>query len=177
MLPASLYYYRISPIGRLKASPFELLYGRKPRDFSCLEDPNNESNDVQLNQDDIIKHIDKIRIELQNTSKEQRRRETKPEQLENFEVNEFKIGDIVMRCRESFEKENKLDENWVGPYRVIKVYSRGGVVVSDMFGKEFKYNSDKLKLMEGTDPEEWEVFKEGGMLGYDDVNCLMINLI
>ena len=80
---------------------------------------------------------------------------------------QIKVGDIVMKHREPFERFNKLDDKWIGPYLVRRSFDNGGFEIEGMDGKKFRYNARKLQRMEGTDPHTWESFESGSVLPDD----------
>ena len=55
-LPWALYSYRIAPIMRLKSSPFELLYGRRPSTISNYEisETGENFNKIENKEEEII---------------------------------------------------------------------------------------------------------------------------
>ena len=91
--------------------------------------------------------------------------------------NEFQVGDVVMKLRESFEMENKLDEKWIGPYLVTKKFDEGAYEIQDPTGRKFRYNARKLQRMENSDPEEWVSNESGCMLPDDHNSCMIIATI
>ena len=173
---AATYCYRVAPIGRLSKSPFELLYGRTPNSISevdvVLKSKHGErqQNDEEM----LLRQIDQYRKAAQADARARREEEIlKLEKDENL-TEKLKVGDIVMKQRESFERINKLDEKWAGPYIIRKCFDHGGFEIEDMNGKKFRYNARKLQKMEGTDPQTWESLKSGGVLQGDPQQTMIL---
>ena len=81
-----------------------------------------------------------------------------------------------MKHLEPFERFNKLDDKWAGPYIVRQCFDNGGFEIESMDGKRFRYNARKLQRMEGTDPQEWEFLELGSMLPDDrnqSISCII----
>ncbi|KAI5151661.1 hypothetical protein ENBRE01_2295 [Enteropsectra breve] len=93
---------------------------------------------------------------------------------DSFIVETHAVGEIVMRRLQPFEKVDKLDCNWSGPFRIFKCYRRGGLKIENLNGKIFKVNMRDVKRMKGSDSYEWETVKEGGML-VEEQECLVLN--
>lgn len=67
-LPIALFGYKISPIARLKASPFELLYSRTPNILVNLG-KREKSIDSEKNKEIILRDIKKVILKLQETAR------------------------------------------------------------------------------------------------------------
>ena len=50
----------------------------------------------------------------------------------------------MMKHLEPFERFNKLDDKWAGPYIVRQCFDNGGFEIEDMDGKRFRYNASKV---------------------------------
>ncbi|WUR02122.1 integrase catalytic domain-containing protein [Vairimorpha necatrix] len=132
-LPFALMQYRLSPIGKLGMSPFEMLYGRKavlpsiiqdlPNDFEMLfTDPSEYlATRVQIaeNTQDIINTRNRENILKEDIrSKRNDRPDTVPE------------GTIVfMRNR---NMRSKLDKKFIGPYIVKENKTKGADLIKSL---------------------------------------------
>ena len=177
-LPWALYSYQTAPIGRLDASPSELLFGRKAKplsyDKSDHESPKSEINQVEI--PEIVQKINSFRDALHQSARQQREEEIEKSGLIKDSEN-IRAGDVIMKKKKSFEKENKLDEKWCGPFLVVKDFNNGGYEIKSTNGKLYRYNRKDLKRMEGTDPEEWFYINEGRMLpDENELNLFTIRL-
>ncbi|KAI5152149.1 hypothetical protein ENBRE01_2605 [Enteropsectra breve] len=175
-LPWALYAYRISPIVRLKKSPFEIIYGRQPNVLEGKNESKEEltQNDVGQGALEALEAFRKITQEHVRTVRDAEIQGNKGGE----KAKTLNVGDIVMKRRESFEMENKLDDKWSGPFRVTKNFNNGGYEIENTDSRRYRYNGKDLKLMDGTDSEEWLTFKEGSVLSSEkDNQSFMIKLI
>jgi hypothetical protein len=125
-IPFVLLQYRMSPIGKLSMTPFELLYGRKshlPRFLEVVP------SDFDLYFIDAEKYLEERLVKQKNSeelvlSQNQKRITHKLKQnkkcLASDDVSEGTI--VLIRNR---NKENKLDKKFIGPYIVIKNKLKG----------------------------------------------------
>ena len=173
----ALQSYRISIIYRIKASPFKLLFGREPRllvENDLFNEQMSQKNDSGLIE--IYENQDNLQEMARNLRKEESAKELCGTKKENC----FEIGEIVMKRREEFERQNKLDSKWSGPYTVVRNFGNGGYEIMNPNGKLFRNNVKDLRKMSGTDPEEWLEVNEGEMLDAEnefDNQSLIIDLI
>ncbi|KAI5150754.1 hypothetical protein ENBRE01_1687 [Enteropsectra breve] len=123
----------------------------------------------------LLETLQQRRLNLCEAARLSSQKEIKEGMQEEMEItSEYNINDIVMRGLQPFEKVDKLDSNWSGPFRVVECYKRGGFNIENLNGKLFKINIRDIKRMNGTDPDEWEAIKEGGMLAEEQA-CLALN--
>ncbi|KAI5151321.1 hypothetical protein ENBRE01_2056 [Enteropsectra breve] len=172
-LPLALYAYRISPISKLNVSPFELLYGRTPN--SCEDEDMPETYNHGTNLTEIVHRLKERREQLWLAARVSRLKETKANENENVKIS-TSIGenDIVMRKLQTFEKIDKLDNNYSRPFRVLRCYPRGGLKIESLNGKVYKVNVRDVKLIDNGALDEWEPIKEGGMLA-EDTCCVYVD--
>lgn len=135
-LDPALFCYRITPILRLGRCPFEILYGRSPKFIRQKE--TNEDNKMEL--EELILGMQNVREELQELARTKRSAEKLLTERNKIEHKKFKVGDIVMKKMRSFERTNKLDEKWSGPYKITRVFDNGGTEIEGFFGAKYKYN-------------------------------------
>lgn len=161
-LKYAIYSYRVTLIQKLKASPFELIYGRQPKVISDVGTENDIEKQFKESEMEVIQRTKDLRLQLQREARDMREQEINKQK--NEEPKDYQIGQIVMRRKHSFERENKLDNKWCGPYRIIKDFGNGGLEIENPFGKRYRYNKSDIRPMEGRDPEDWSQDKEGWML-------------
>jgi hypothetical protein len=155
-LDLTLYAYRISPRKASKISPFELLYGRKPLPMGEIGEPSRDLEDNGL----IFERLMETRKDLLEVEKEIRRQESG----EVADVEKYCLGDIVMRRKPPVDIKNKLDSKFEGPYRVVKVGSKGSYTLADPFKREFIVNKKDIKLMDQESPT-WDNSSQGEVSG------------
>ncbi|KAI4293356.1 hypothetical protein PAPHI01_2630 [Pancytospora philotis] len=159
-LPWAVYSYRIAPISRLGCSPFEMLYGRMA---TSLDDkPVAEGLPEPRSEREILIAIDEFRKAMHTEAQQQRQAEI--EKADPNHIPSLKTGDVVMKRRHGFERENKLDDRWAGPYTVTQCFDNGGYEIQNSSGTLYRYNQKDLRLMEGSDPAEWVTSKVGSVL-------------
>ena len=127
-----------------------------------------------------LEDIHLVQKNLHQFARSLRNKEIGSTSKENLKSREFGIGDIVMKRREDFERENKLDSKWSGPYTVVQSFENGGYEIENPRGKLFRYNIKDLRRMEGSDPETWAEIGEEEMLDAEEKikECsLIINLL
>ena len=159
-----MYAYRIAPLAKFNSSPFKLLYGREPHDMVIGKEIDSK---ILETEDEVLKKIDLLRNSLHDLVRNSCKREIERNE-HKVKDNNILVGDIVMKRKELFEKINKLDDKWSGPYLVKKKFDSGGFEIEDMCGRLFRYNEKDLQLMLGSDVEDWENLKKGSVLQVDD---------
>ena len=98
----------------------------------------------------------------------------------HLEANNFQVGQVVMKRRESFERENKRDSKWAGPYVITRDFGNRGYEIKGPNNKLYRYNKMDLRIMENTDPEIWEEVEQEEMLDTEnDISkeLLYVNLL
>ncbi|MEG0619293.1 MAG: reverse transcriptase domain-containing protein [Bacilli bacterium] len=130
---------RVSPISRIGASPFEILYGRSPK----LANDENIGKDNKDEENIMLKIINK-RIALVNKCVVQRDNEMNKGRCEGKSNDDLNVNDCVYRRKHAIERENKLDSKFDGPYKVIRKLDKGGYVIKGFDIKERSVNRKDL---------------------------------
>ena len=169
-LDAAVYIYRVTPIYKLKASPFKLLYGHDPKTI-FLSDSTNP-----VGEEEIFKQLHNIQVGFQEEARRQRNAEIeKLNEGKGKSPSDLNIGDIVMKRLEPFERLNKLDDKWSGPFRVKEKRSHGNYLLESLSGKIFSYNRKDIHSINEGDYSDWEHLKEEDVLS-DTATCLTVLL-
>ncbi|MGL4850980.1 MAG: DDE-type integrase/transposase/recombinase, partial [Clostridium sp.] len=161
-LDTALFAYRVSPRSGGKPSPFELLYGRKPKiDLNCME------NGVEsLNEDNqlIFERLKASLTALHDQERSLREKETRNIK-KGVPGDDLLVGSTVLRKKLHEERENKLDYRWKGPFCVTKNLGNGAYHIIDFNGETFTVNRKDLIEYDRMDDKLWSRnLKEGRML-------------
>ncbi|KAF9761436.1 hypothetical protein NGRA_2654 [Nosema granulosis] len=108
-LPYAIYAYRVSPRKMTKASPFELLYGRRANNMcdKFNDEPIQEENGL------LVERLNYLREKLINEEKKIREIEI-GKVKRGRAVNDIEVGEYVRRRKLESERENKLDYKFDG---------------------------------------------------------------
>ncbi|KRH93475.1 LTR retrotransposon [Pseudoloma neurophilia] len=152
----SLYCYNVSEIERLKASPFKLLYGRDPYDYT-LEKLSNEHHKTKS-----LAEINLIRKELMENVINKRLSEIEKLPTGNS-PDDLQVGQLVRKRKSPLEKGNKLDPLWTDPFWITKKVGRGCYWIQGLSGNTMKVNRRDLDPIDDLDQSELS-FEEGVVL-------------
>lgn len=92
LLSSAVFCYRITPFSKLKRSPFELLYGRRPKILSEVETMNEDVEQEDLEANDIFQSIEILRKEYQDYAIKQRETEIGKDGIENNIDKKLAVG-------------------------------------------------------------------------------------
>lgn len=126
MLKIVAFNYNIRYQESLKHSPFEILFGRKPKLPSVLKEPNLNKSELTIER---IKKISQLQENLLQLRNEEKRKNTK----ELKEKEKLKIGDVVLMKNQN--KRGKMDHKWEGPYIVKDTNNVGSYIITDSANK------------------------------------------
>ncbi|KRH92123.1 putative transposable element, partial [Pseudoloma neurophilia] len=164
VLPIALYCYRRCPIGRLRKSPFEILYGRQPSDLYNGSQPITVIGD----EDEFMQKIYELRNIYQENAKERRIAEIKRLPV-GRDVDDMVIGEVVYRRALPGERLDKFHPRFIGPCRIIRTNQHGSYVVMDLDGVSRTLNRKDL-IKQGHIERECIVVKEGEVLPAEGIN-------
>jgi hypothetical protein len=112
----------------------------------------------------LLQRIDQFRQAMQAEARAKREEDIQSSGQDGAKESRIRVGDVVMKQREPFERFNKLDEKWSGPFVIKRCFDNGGFEIGGMDGEKFTCNARKLQKMQGTDPEVWGSFEFGSVL-------------
>ncbi|KAK6141011.1 hypothetical protein DH2020_025249 [Rehmannia glutinosa] len=147
-IPGVLWAYRRTPKTVMGETPFCLLYGSKAVIPLEIGEPHRiENYDGNENQENMVAYLDLIeersecaygRILLARMMNEYNKRVMK---------RNIQVGDLVLKKVEVSKHVGKLDPNWEGPYKVVRVSGKGAYRLEDLQGKELHrpWNAHNLR--------------------------------
>lgn len=153
-VPLATYAYNISPNGRLGKSPFEMLYGRPPREFTKEFDENSYEKE-----EEVLSKINLLRKEAHENAINQRNKEIS-KMKKGRPVNDLSTRDIVYRRALPTERRYKLSPKFLGPYKVVRKNEMGSYTIAGFENKEKVLNRKDLIKAKEVDKVEVK-FKEG----------------
>ncbi|ORD95627.1 POL4 [Hepatospora eriocheir] len=163
-VPLATYAYNISPMKRLKFSPFEILFNRTP----VLINSDTMSNLVKIKSEGFIDYKmrrDEHKNEMDAVVSDARNKELNREDQIKASNDEFGVNDLVL-VKIPKVHQRKLMETWDGPCNVVRVCGKGGYEVADLEGKTRIVNRKDLQRAEQYfDKDEWLSHEEGKVLG------------
>ena len=155
-LPFALWGHRTTTKSVNGASPFELVYGMEavlPVDLEkqtfkvWVESGMSEPVWVKKRYEDLV-FLDGKRLDARFQDQMRKRRMARYYN-KRVDPRVLKPGDLVLKQMKpgTMHPGGKFKPNWEGPFVVKKVFSRGGVRLSDLEGNEFAQliNIDRLK--------------------------------
>ena len=155
-LYSALWAYRTAYKVTTNSTPFQLVYGIEAILPIELEVQSlRVAIQERLNDDESLSHrlamlerLDEVRSQaLLNIEATQKRRKLYYDS--KLKPKPFKENDLVLLYDTRFQKfPGKLKIRWLGPYRVIEVFSNGSILVADLEGHLLptRINGDCLKL-------------------------------
>ncbi|GJT39111.1 putative reverse transcriptase domain-containing protein [Tanacetum coccineum] len=120
-LPLVEFFYNNSYHASIKATPFEVLYGRKCRSPVCWA----EVGDVQLTGPEIIHETTEKIVQIRQRLQAARDRQRSYANVRRKPL-EFQVGDRAMlkvsprKGVIRFEKRGKLNPRYIGPFKILK---------------------------------------------------------
>ncbi len=144
--------YNTSVNASTKCTPFEMMYGRKPKLPLDLLLPELEM-DLELDPENYAANLKKTLQMAYKLAKENSDCRLLKEKLyydRKSRAAKYEIGDLVLLLDESTKKNvnNKFKKRWKGPYKVLEVDETGKIVKikpSNRNGKSIRVNISKLK--------------------------------
>jgi len=166
-LPFVQFAYNTSVNATTKCTPFEMMYGRKPRLPLDLLMPEVKI-DLQLDPENYAQNLKSTLQEAYKWAEINRDSRVDKEKI-NYDrksrAAKYQIGDLVLLLDEAKKKgvSNKFRKKWKGPYSVIEVNETGQVVKikpAKNNGRSINVNISKLKTYYKRLPQRTEVDHE-----------------
>ena len=133
-------------------TPFSLVYGSdamipveihesSPRFLGFVAEESNEERRVNLDLIDEAREEAKIKAEAV-------KRRVERQYSSKVKLQQFQMGDLVMRKAHSYELENKLSPKWTRPFRITKVKGNGSYKLETLEGSPIprSWNAENLKF-------------------------------
>ena len=149
-LPAVLWAYRTTPRSATEEAPFNLVYGSEavvPTEFirqtarviTFDQNTNNEARVFDLNTLEERRRTAYLRLQ---------RYQAAVAKVYNKKVRpkNFQLGDWVLKKVEVSKHVGKLDPNWEGPYKIVKVSKNNAYRLEDTTGNELPRPWNALNL-------------------------------
>jgi hypothetical protein len=125
LLPMLTFAYNTAVHGTTKCTPFELIYGRKPKiplDVICDEKKVN----LQLTPEDYAENVSKVLEDIfkrvrENTGVKMDRAKIRHDR--NVRAANFEISDLVwvLDSTKTVGKSKKFKKKWAGPYKIVGI--------------------------------------------------------
>lgn len=116
------YIYYTTPIARIEASPFKIIFGKKPHMCSLEEILPDVQRDVN------VQELDKIRSYYIEKSKTARRMDIQINSS-GKSTEDLRVNELVRRRRPPQERSSKLDSEWLPePFWVIEVKRKAAML-------------------------------------------------
>ena len=147
-LPAVLFSYREVTQESTGFSPFELLYGRRPRGPSDILHDIITQNEKQPEDISTFEYITNLKerlssaCELARQASENASSQSRLSKNKGVTLKQFNVGDMVLLLLPS--DNNKLLMTWKGPYEITKKTSKVDYVIN-IAGKEKLFHCNMLK--------------------------------
>lgn len=112
-----------------KFSPFELVFGNKPKLPSSITQPPEFKYTYETYLDQLKYKLNKSQ-EISRNNIIKQKHKSKEYYNKNAENIKYKIGDLVYLRNEAKtpNRSKKLTQNYNGPYKVVKILSRSNVM-------------------------------------------------
>ena len=163
-IDAVLFSYRVSKLDSTKFSPFFLMYGRKaqlPVEFNLgTSEVDEDEHEFEIPEDlDLDSHLQKMieihKRALLNIEVAQKRQKKYYNAKHSKDKQKVKVGAFVLvkNSRKLSRKGSKLEQNWMGPYKIDEVVGKGTFRLSDKTKVLASlYNMTRLKLYHERNP-------------------------
>ncbi|KAL2253185.1 UNVERIFIED_CONTAM: Gag-Pol polyprotein [Sesamum indicum] len=139
-LPGVLWAYRTTPRTSTGETPFSLVYGsetvipaeigeesQRIMSFDLARNRRQRAFDLDI----VEEKRDAARVKMLHHKSLMLRGHNK-----NLKPRSLQVGDLVLRKVEVSKHVGKLDPNWEGPFKVIKIVGKGTYKLQDIQGKE-----------------------------------------
>ncbi|KAK6123788.1 hypothetical protein DH2020_042469 [Rehmannia glutinosa] len=137
-LQSVLWSHWTSPKEATRETPFSLVYGTEaviPVEIG-METHRVQNYEETYNNELMREALDELeeKIERAHLRMEVNRTLMKSAYDKQVRKQNFQVGDLVLRQADALKKRDKLESNWEGPYRVVKVIRGGAYELEDLEG-------------------------------------------